>query len=52
MDTTYLIRYDVILKNIKRVECRSIPNEKKISIAYIKRLLHDIQNSVCNLLIG
>ena len=52
MDTTYLIRYDVILKTIKRVECRSIPNEKKISIAYIKRLLHDIQNSVCNLLIG
>lgn len=51
-DTTYLIRYDVILKNIKRVECRSIPKEKKISIADIKRLLHDIRNSVCNLLIG
>lgn len=51
-DTTYLIRYDIILKNIKKEECRRISNEKKINIADIKRLLHDIRNSVCNLLIG
>ena len=51
-NTTFLIRYDVILKKIEKKECRRIPNEKKISIADIKRLLHDIRNSVCNLLIG
>lgn len=51
-NTTYLIRYDVILKKVKMDECRRIPNEKKISIADIKRLLHDVRSSVCNLLIG
>lgn len=51
-NTTYLIRYDVILKKVKMDKCRRIPNEKKISIADIKRLLHDVRSSVCNLLIG
>ena len=51
-NTTFLIRYDVILKKIEKKEWRRIPNEKKISIAAIKRLLHDVRNSVCNLLIG
>ena len=51
-NTTFLIRYDLILKKIEKKECRRIPNEKKISIADIKRLLYDVRNSVCNLLIG
>ena len=51
-NTTFLIRYDVILKKIEKKECRRIPSEKKISIADIKRLLHEVRNSVCNLLIG
>ena len=51
-NTTYLIRYDVILKRVNTEECRRIPNEQKISIADIKRLLYDVRNSVCNLLIG
>lgn len=50
--TTYLIRYDVILKKVKKEECRRIPNEKKINIADIKKILRDVQISVCNLLIG
>lgn len=50
--TTYLIRYDVILKKVKKEECRKIPNEKKIRIAEIRKLLRDVQISVCNLLIG
>lgn len=36
-NTTFLIRYDVILKIIEKKECRRIPNEKKISIADLKR---------------
>ena len=51
-NSTYLIRYDVILKRVNTEECRRIPNEQKISIADIKRLLYDVRNSVCNLLIG
>lgn len=51
-DITYLIRYDVVLKKVKKEECRRIPNEKKIRIADVRKLLRDIQNSVCNLLIG
>lgn len=50
--TTYLIRYDVILKKVKKEECRKIPNEKKIRIAEIRKLLRDVKISVCNLLIG
>ena len=49
---TYLIRYDIILKKVTKEECRRIPNEKKIRMADIKKLLHDVQNSVCDLLIG
>lgn len=51
-NSTYLIRYDVILKRVNTEECRRIPNEQKKSIADIKRLLYDVRNSVCNLLIG
>lgn len=49
---TYLIRYDVIHKEIKKEEYRSSPRENKIRIADIKKLLREFQNSVCDLLIG
>lgn len=49
---TYLIRYDVIHKEIKKEEYRSSPRENKITIADIKKLLREFQNSVCDLLIG
>ena len=49
---TYLIRYDVIHKEIKKEEYRSSPRANKITIADIKKLLREFQNSVCDLLIG
>ena len=50
--TLKIMQMSAMLKKVKKEECRRFPNEKKIRMSDIKKLLHDVQNSVCNLLIG
>lgn len=49
---TYQIEYQESLKQVKINGCRGIRNGLKNNIADIKKLLRDVQNNVCNLLIG
>lgn len=49
---TYQIEYQESLKQVKINGCRGIRNGLKKNIADIKNLLRDVQNNVCNLLIG
>lgn len=49
---TYQIEYQESLKQVKINGCRGIRNGLKKNIADIKNLLRNIQNNVCNLLIG
>ena len=51
-NATYQIKYLESQKRIRIEGCRGIGNELKKNIADIKKLLRDIKNSVCNLLIG
>lgn len=49
---TYQIEYQESLKQVKINGCRGIRNGLKKNIADIKNLLRNVQNNVCNLLIG
>ena len=51
-DATYQIEYQESLKQVKINGCRGISNGLKKNIADIKNLLRNVQNNVCNLLIG
>lgn len=51
-DATYQIEYQEPLKQVKKNRCRGIGNGLKKNIADIKNLLRNVQNNVCNLLIG
>ena len=49
---TYQIEYQESLKQVKINGCKGIRNGLKKNIADIKNLLRNVQNNVCNLLIG
>lgn len=51
-DATYQIEYQESLKQVKINRCRGISNGLKKNIADIINLLRNVQNNVCNLLIG
>ena len=51
-DATYQIEYQESLKQVKKNRCRGIGNGLKKNIADIINLLRNVQNNVCNLLIG
>ena len=51
-DATYQIEYQESLKQVKINGCWGIRNGLKKNIADIKNLLRNVQNNVCNLLIG
>lgn len=51
-DATYQIEYQESLKQVKINRCRGIRNGLKKNIADIKKLLRNVRNNVCNLLIG
>lgn len=49
---TYQIEYQESLKQVKINGCKGIRNGLKKNISDIKNLLRNVQNNVCNLLIG
>lgn len=49
---TCQIEYQESLKQVKKNRCRGIGNGLKKNIADIINLLRNVQNNVCNLLIG